>query len=249
MSMAHMELDAATELLDMPDEAAAPLPASQSTPGFRRHLVLLTTLGFLAALALIGLSVTQASPSAHRAPLLEESDATIVEASIVEEAMGRPLTEKESNALAQQLPQHLRLRLLKESAATPRKMWGKSLSQECQTAFGSHLKKTVRKIGTAAFTTALACVGGQESQPCKEAQGKMTSLEDDLKDDCVKEPSTDLCSQSGDDMDTIQTCVPKSCQNSDDLDALAKKDSTISCGGGAGIFQPILNVLHLPSLR
>jgi hypothetical protein len=126
-----------------------------------------------------------------------------------------------------------------------------SASPDCQKDFGGTIAKAVVRVGGAALKVVLSC-GDETSSACKTAKDEAAKLEETMKDDCVKEDSTDVCQQSGDKMETVGVCIPKTCQNVDDLKALAIGDTHIQCGGGGssdGPFGAILHKLHLPSFR
>jgi hypothetical protein len=119
-----------------------------------------------------------------------------------------------------------------------------SASPDCQEDFSGHISKAVSLVAAKGLKVRLSCLI-PESESCHTAHDVAASLVQTMTDECVQEPSTDICSQSGDDMDAVDVC------NADDLDKLALGDTTITCGGGslAGAFNPILNSMHLPGRR
>lgn len=119
-------------------------------------------------------------------------------------------------------------------------------SDACTKDYNGHILKAVGRVTAQALKVAMSCLD-PNAAACTDAKAESESLVQDMKDECVQEPSTDICTQSGDDMASVDVCVPKTCQNAADLDELALGDTSITCGGGiGGIFAPILNAVHFP---
>jgi hypothetical protein len=253
--MAHMEAAVAQELLTMAEGGAAagaeeegllaPSPTSGRGSAWLRRAALATAS--VAVVMLVGLSAKQIStstaPAATVAPDMKAIKA-YMEAGAVQ-AMGRDLTTQESGKLAQETE---RVRQLVATAQV-RQLGVGSASTACQHDFGGQILRAVGRVSAQAIVVAVSC-GNPDSEQCTTAQADAANLVQTMKDECVEEPSTDICTQSGSQMESTDVCIPKTCQNAGDLAAISGSHSSIACGGGGlgAVFNPLLNSMHMPGL-
>jgi len=225
------------------DEVVSPTAVSGRATWLRR--------AGLAALGLAGfvLFATAMTPNSKQSSdSMAAPDFTTLLESSAKQALGRSLTGQEhktlreefNGAIAQARNLDAEVRNLGDTLSTG------SASAECQHDFAGHILKAVARVGAAGLKVALSCLA-PDSDGCTTAKAEAAQLTETMKNECVEEPSTDICQQSGSNMETVDVCIPKTCQNADDLGALAKGDTSISCGGGglAGLFKPIMGAMHL----
>jgi len=234
-----MDAAAHTELITMAEEGSSAEEVEAPPPSFGRGLSFrragLATIGF-AGLALIALAVTHASKGPDSTAT---SNITMLLESTAEKSLGRQLTGQEHKMLLEEFKKAQPRNLADTISAG-------STSETCQKEFGGGLLRAGARLGAAALKVMLSCAD-EGSDACHEAKGEVDELKEKMKAECTEDPNTDVCQQTGDDMEPIDLCIPKSCQNDADVAALSKGDTTISCAAAASnIWSQISQNLHLP---